>query len=210
MDFTTLSGRVMVEAMNCPTSLADQSLRAAVTEFCRRTKRWIKCTDPIMTVAGIHTYTVIPPDGALVHALVRATVDGAAVDLLPSEFLDAADPRWREGEGPSVTRIVAESTRAIRVQPVPTTGGERVELFAAVVPDRTSTEVDDEIGEKYDEAFVYGALYRILNMRTAPWYDPAEAEKKRRYFEREVSDAMTERVRGFATGDARVAMRRVW
>jgi hypothetical protein len=68
--------------------------------------------------------------------------------------------------------------------------------------------VPDEVGERYRDAFIYGALYRLLNMRVQPWYDPAEAEKKRRYFEREISDAKNEV--GFTDNDVMVKMRRVW
>ncbi len=208
MDLTTLAGDVMVEAPNCPTFLAEAKLREAAAEFCRRTRQWRGPLDAIITIANLaeNEYDLAPPSGARVVSLLRCTVDGQNAGLYEEVGLDARNPTWRESTGPTVQGVVALSTLKVAMYPKVTAGGQTIVVTAALTP--TDDTVSDEIGDRYRDAFIYGALYRLLNMRVQPWYDPGEAEKKRRFFEREISDAKNEV--GFTDNDLSVKMRRVW
>lgn len=206
MDVTTLSADVMVEAPNCPTFLAESKLREAAVEFFRRTRQWRADLDAVITIAGATSYDLTPPKGSSIVSLLRCAVDGRATDLVEESVLDARWKNWRQVRGSTVQTVVALSTRRIGVYPLVTTGGQIIVVTAALIP--RGAEVPDDIGDRYRDAFVYGALYRLLNMRVQPWYDPGEAEKKRRFFEREISDARNEV--GFTDNDVAVQMRRIW
>jgi len=206
MDVTTLSADVMVEAPNCPTFLAESKLREAAVEFFRRTRQWRADLDAVITIVGAPSYDLTPPKGSSIVSLLRCSVDGQATDLVEENVLDARWKNWRQVRGSTVQTVVALSTRRIGVYPLVTTGGQIIVVTAALIPN--GAEVPDDIGERYRDAFVYGALYRLLNMRVQPWYDPGEAEKKRRFFEREISDARNEI--GFTDNDVVVTQRRIW
>ena len=206
MDLTTLAGDVMVEAPNCPTFLAESKLREAAVEFFRRTRQWQAPLDAIITIANYNEYDLTPPAGARIVSLLRCTVDGQRAGLYEAVALDVRNPAWRDAAGTKAQGVVALSMLKVAVWPKVTVGGQTVVVTAALTP--TGDTVDDDVGERYRDAFIYGALYRLLNMRVQPWYDPAEAEKKRRFFEREISDAKNEI--GFTDNDVAVKMRRVW
>jgi len=206
VDVTTLSADVMVEAPNCPTFLAESKLREAAVEFFRRTRQWRADLDAVITIAGATSYDLTPPKGSSIVSLLRCAVDGRATDLVEENVLDARWKNWRQVRGSTVQTVVALSTRRIGIYPLVTTGGQIIVVTAALIP--SGAEVPDDIGDRYRDAFVYGALYRLLNMRVQPWYDPGEAEKKRRFFEREISDARNEI--GFTDNDVAVQMRRIW
>lgn len=206
MDLTTLAGDVMVEAPNCPTFLAESKLREAAVEFFRRSRQWRTPLDAIITIAGPNEYDLTPPDGARIVSLLRCTIDGQQAELYEQVTLDTRNPDWRTATGAKAIGVVALSTLKVIAYPQPKNGGQTIVVTAALIP--TGDTVPDEVGERYRDAFIYGALYRLLNMRVQPWYDPAEAEKKRRYFEREISDAKNEV--GFTDNDVMVKMRRVW
>ena len=208
MDLTTLAGDVMVEAPNCPTFLAESKLREAAVEFCRRSRQWRGPLDAIITIAGLpqNEYDLIPPQGARIVSLLRCTVDGRKAELYERVTLDTRNPTWRETTGATAQGVVALSTNKVAVYPQVTVGGQTIVVSAALTP--TGDTVPDEIGDRYRDAFIYGALYRLLNMRVQPWYDAVEAEKKRQFFEREIGDAKNEV--GFTDNDVMVKMRRVW
>lgn len=208
MDLTTLAGDVMVEAPNCPKFLAEARLREAAVEFCRRSRQWRGALDPIITIGNLtdNEYDLTPPAESRIVSLLRCTVDGQQARLFEQVTLDTRNPDWRTATGAKATGLVALSTLKVAVYPKVTTGGQTIVVTAALSP--TGDVVPDEVGDRYRDAFIYGALYRLLNMRVQPWYDPAEAEKKRRFFEREISDAKNEV--GFTDNDVMVKMRRVW
>lgn len=168
---------VLSEVHGCSNPLAEQEIRNAVIEFCRRARVWTVVCDPADVIANQGIYDIDLPAGT---ALVQiASVRIAGKELIDPATIDNLD-RTRRGEWDTETGTTRFYTQiddeTFMCTPVPMyeqLDGLLVRLI--VKPSRTSTGFPNWINERYQDGLVAGAKARLMMMQGQPWYNPGQA-----------------------------------
>lgn len=198
MNLDDLIPLVIVEAPAVPDVVAGYQVALSARDLCRFSLAWQ--SDISVTVDGSATYAFVPPDeGELVEPVsgIFATSVGASTSPLTPKAvaqLDRINPGWRTLLG-SPSYYLLPDSETIQFVPNPPLGTATIRV--ALQPSLTRRVLDDRVGERYAEAIVHGALYRLFRMPAREWSDPKHAAYYEELFEREKSDAQVKGVDGF-------------
>ena len=144
-------------APGCPDPLLEKLVRIAAIEFLRRTRAWVEWLDPVMSVQGLTEYDFDLPAGADVTRVVRATVDGAPIDVV--SYRDATYDMARKALADQ--GLVSRDLKTFRMGNS-VASGRLIQVQVALVPSRKSTGIPDDLFEKYRDDIAHGAKAGIL------------------------------------------------
>ena len=187
--YSDLFPYVLTELVGVSTLQAEAQIRGAVIDLCRKAKLWMVEDDPTATMARVRGYDVNVPSGTALVEIKALYLDGVPLEASSDEYessLDIGTPRTYRQVTPD----------EVRLWPSP----DREYLFTMdllVAPSRTSTTFPSWIAERYHDAIVVGAKYRLLSMPAAPWSDIKQALYYRSLFEAEIAAAKTDSARAF-------------
>jgi hypothetical protein len=94
--FDTLIPRVSVSAPGCPNSLILNAIRNTAIRTCERTLYWRHAETPYDLTPAVHEYFYRKPQGADVHAVLEATVNGYPLDRVTMEEAFRRYPSWAD------------------------------------------------------------------------------------------------------------------
>lgn len=202
---------VLPHVSACPIVLVEHELKRAAQVLCEASRIWRLDTPAAAVAADQETASPIMPD-PVEQDLVRVEsvrYDGADLDLLTVEQLDAkAGSGWREHTG-QPTAYTLLSPGEIRFYPVPTDpAASGVEFTVSVKPGEAATGVPDEIRTKYKEVLAAGVKARLMLYKDKPWTDYNLAGVHASAFESGVSKATLDAARAFGRG--RIPSRPRW
>lgn len=160
-------------APDCPDSLIERNIRAAVIEFCEKTGIYQAELEPLTTVANIYEYDLESPSGTVVHKLMTTVHQGNALEPLSPELLDQRIPKWRDVSSSGTPEYVVKQGQAL-VWLVPTPSATVVSstiIRAQLKPTATSAGCDSDIMAEYRDTLINGAVFRLLRTPGQPWTD---------------------------------------
>ena len=67
---------LMPDLPGCPAAAADSALCQSSIAFCGQSLAWQTEHQPVFVMGGIAEYPFSPPEGAAVHAIINAVLDG--------------------------------------------------------------------------------------------------------------------------------------
>jgi hypothetical protein len=179
---------------------ADQELRRAAQEFCRRTKVWKQWLAPI-TLTGAATYAVVLPTDSMVYRFDTATVDGTPVSL----------PSWNELEADPAAftgRATGFTTRdRVSVIPTSTYSSGALALRAVLAPSDQAATFPDDLAAQYRDGIVAGARARLMVMPGRPYTSLDLAAIAAGQFETAIGRAQHEAHKGFSNSVPRMRIR---
>lgn len=197
---------VLLLVPGCLIPVAENAIRNAAIEFCRRTNAWRYDADPIVVVAGVADYDLDVPSGsgaALIRSAEFTTSGGALAMLDPKspDQLDEIMPGWKT-EQSAVVYYTSPSPDVITLAGLPEEAGT-LKLVLALVPTRASTGIDQSIHEQHLDAITHGAAARLMAMPKKPWSDPNMAA----YHAGEFANVITGTKVSAARGNTRAPIR---
>lgn len=171
--FTGFYDYLMPDIPNLGAAVALQAIRESCIEFCERSLVYTYDHPAIDVVAATHTYTITPESGTRTVDLLSVRHNNKALVPATEDELDATYLDWRStGTGiPDyyLSTIDRASVRLVKTPADGFTGGLVVKIAQA--PLSSATTVPDWIFERYRQAIVHGAKYRLFAMKKKPWTD---------------------------------------
>jgi hypothetical protein len=188
----------------CPELLAENAVRNAVIEFCKKSM-WYVGEYTVDLVANYSDYQLSLPPGTELVAVQGAFCDN--IRLKPAgeddlKRLYGFDWRNVSGSPAWYTQLVPDT---LRFTPWPVqndTGG--VKLIAALSPTLDSTLCDGTIYTRWLEGIGYGAKARLMELPQQSFTDAQGALVNRQRFMTAIGEARIERNRGFTRATLRV------
>lgn len=175
--YDDLLQHVLPEVHGCSDPLAEQAIRDAAIEFCRRSRIWVVACDPADVTALEGAYDIdLPADSSLIQI---ASVRIAGQDLIDAASTDKLDEQCRHdwdtktGYPRYYTQIDDESFLCTPIPDFTKPDGLLVRLI--VKPSQSSTGYPNWINERYQEYIVAGAKARLMKKQGQPWYNPGQA-----------------------------------
>jgi hypothetical protein len=190
---------VMPYVPNCPEIVAVSAIRDAAIEFCRKSLWLIYEHDPINTVANQSAYELSLPTDTEMAAIWTASLD--TIQLAPVGEVDASTLSGTTGIPMYITQI---DTFNVRLVPTPYLDGSVLQMFAGIMPTRTSVTCDDQLSAHWAEQIGYGARARLHDIPGQPFTSPEMAMKYRAMFSNGMGEAKIERNRGLTRATMRV------
>lgn len=162
----------------CPDTLIENSIRAAVIEFCEKSGVYQAELDPVTTVANIYEYDLEAPSGTSVHKIMWAVHDGKDIEPISTNLLEQRLPKWRDKSSAGTPRYYVKQTQStFWLVPTPgVTAASSTVLRVQLKPTHTSTACNDDVMSDYREAIVNGALFRLLRLPSKDWTDYTGAQ----------------------------------
>lgn len=179
-------GDVLVEAQGCTDTIALNAVRKSLVLLCQRAGVW---RDTYTAKASTPDVYLDAPVGARVASVRRVFCNGLLIEPATPESIDY-DP---QPGNPKVYYRQDDST--LILHPAPAT---KVELRIEVTygPTIDCDEVPDDLGHRYYDLIVKGALMQTLAMAGKPWANPTMAGVYAELFNSGTSGAKIEESRG--------------
>jgi hypothetical protein len=187
---------ILLSVPGCPPPHATQALSSAVREFLDATGIWKVWVAPIDTVADQAVYAfpnhLMDPLEAWARTyaidMLRWVPTGRELEFRTAQQLQAADREWRTRTAPvpaAWTHEIDDGTGAFGVRLYPTPSEIVVDALEArlvmsthtysgigmTAADLLAVVLPDEIFHRYRDAFMYGALARLLLIPKRDWTD---------------------------------------
>lgn len=176
--YSALTPRVAIHVKQCPNVVIERALADTGVEFCESSLAWRVFPTNISTISGDYTYSVsgLPTDSELSH-IIYAHNGNNPLEILTVEQIAYQYPGWPDTTAdalsePRVLTLVSPLT--ISTVPVPD-GVYTISLFVAIKPTRTAIGVEDTIVNEWLDAFVFGAVHKLLMQAGMPWADDKTA-----------------------------------
>lgn len=182
----------------CPTAMADHALKRAVREWCDRTLCWRDWLADVTTLADENNYDFEVQATQEVVQVLRATLDGAEVDVLSPDNLPT---NWRTADWCDRAAIVTTDGVSFTLVPMPS-AGQTVAVEVALRPSDTATTVEDFIHARYCAQIAKGAAARLHAMPGKPYTYPASTARAE--FESDIARVASEVAHAFSRTPLRV------
>lgn len=179
-------GDVLVEAQGCTDTIALNAVRKSLVLLCQRASVW---RDSYTTKASSPDVYLDAPTGARVATVQRVLCDGR---LLAPALPDSIEYDPQKGR-PEMYYRQDDSTLILHPAP-----DAKVELRIDVTygPTIDCDEVPDDLGNRYFDLIVKGALMQTLAMAGKPWANPTMAGVYAQFFDSGTDGAKIEESRG--------------
>lgn len=178
MTYDDLINDIVPDCPGVPVPVAIRAIREAVRQFCRKSSVYRqKLTAADLTYAdGVYTIA-IPANTQIISVVSPLVIDGtdnanpSKAFGASSEWLDINRHGWRSAETCDwAEHFVMLSTNTFAL--VPDSGSDRSDDMAVtliLMPDRTTTTLDDDLGERWFDELTAGAKYLLMVMPEKPW-----------------------------------------
>lgn len=176
-----------------PDFTVENAIRRAAIQFCEQSLAYRARMTPINYTAK-NKITLPPYDEAIVFRIINARVGTNRLKIVTVADLDDINPNWESDVGSAATHIALINPTQAYLTPK---GNGPLYLTVALKPSTAATEIEDFVYEEWSEAFMHGALSRLLQMPEKPWTNRPSAEYHEIEFRRLVQEARVRADKGF-------------
>jgi hypothetical protein len=181
---------ILPDVPGCPLAMADLALRQSAISFCEQSLAW-KYEHPLISVvSSIAQYAFVLPDGAAVHALTYAALDGKE---LVSAMPEAEREILRNSSG-TPAYVLAGGT-FLKLVPKPD-GPGALSVSVVLKPSPSAAGIDDSVFDEYRQAVAHGALARLMLSPRKPYTNAQLAPYHAQQFAIQSADAGTRAAKG--------------
>lgn len=194
--YSDLFPSVLTELPGVSTLQAEEKIRAAVIDLCRKAKIWTHEDDPTATMAQARSYDINTPSGSALVEIRALHLNGKPLGATTED-----DSNYRTEYG-TPEFYFQVSPEFVALWPVP----DAEYLFTmdlTLAPSRTSTTFPSWIAERYHDAIVAGAKSRLMGMPGQPWSNIQLAVHYAGLFNNEVAEAKSDTARSFVRAPMR-------
>lgn len=185
---------VISEVDGVPYKMAINEIRNSAIQLCEKSEIWRKNLDPLDIAVGEGEYLLDIPSDAEVITLRWATHNGVTItptseDELDTDWNNTRSENWRVKTG-DPTGIFMLDPYTARVVPLPVTAlASGLLVGVSLKPAEDSYEGPQLLYTHWKEAIAYGAKWKLLSMKTRPWFDSNSASSDRTMFFRKIGEA---------------------
>lgn len=177
---------VMPDLPGCTVEIAENAIRSAAIEFCRRTCIYVYDGDAFVTVAGQSEYDIDLPSQAEPVMAVNVWRDG--VRMPPRSLVNQSDNvDVTQLDGPPV-EYSTRDWETILLIPTPDTADYTITYKVALMPSRTSTGVPDFLLDRHFDAIASGAKARLMLSPNKPYSSKEFGDYHKKEFESAILD----------------------
>lgn len=176
---------VLPHVAGCPEPIAEQAVRNAVIDLCKRGLVWKYDLDPIATQANWPTYEIDLPSGSQVIKPSRVAFEGDVIDPYSRARLDSEHSGWSTRSGNTFGYFFNSAYSELTLAEAPgASDASGLEIAMFLAPTRAATEVEDFFYDRLLEEVAFGARARLMMTKGATWYDPKLGDWNRMQFDR--------------------------
>lgn len=209
MLFSTLANDIVGEFPNCPVFTIERTIREAATEFFERSMTWIVQQDAATLPKGVETYDLDLPTNTRLVVVGSVKYGSKELTGMHRDDMDRTPTDWTKVTGSPMVYLYNDEA-SIRLYPIPdATSTDQMNVRFAVTPTRDATEMPDILGERYYEAILYGARFRLAKMPGNPWTNPGNATMNQQLFEQKIRTAKADAFFEFGRPNRHIRMVRV-
>jgi hypothetical protein len=214
MDYSALVNDVVMDCPGLPVPVAIRAIREAARRFCEESTAYRKKLTPatdLSYAAGVYTIA-IPANTQLISVIspivfqgsytvdsIEYALDAISLQAASPEWLDMNRPGWRtDTDTDSVEYFCLQSTNTFVL--TPDSGTDRkanLTVSLILMPDRTTTTLDDEFGNRWFDDLTAGAKSLLMIMPNVKWSNPQLAEYYRLKFDSGIDKARRYAETGF-------------
>lgn len=183
-DLTEFSPEILPSIPVAPVPTIRLAVLGAAIEFCEQTLLWTYALARINVAAEIQDYTLTIPAEQYGRIIsiddVKFKENGAdddqfrSLDVISENQEDLHNyGSWKYAEGESPSKYWADiQNKQIHLLPIPqTASAEGLLVRVNLKPVLNATTVPDFLYNDYRETIGYGALGRLFQLKTMPWFD---------------------------------------
>ena len=195
---------LMPDLPGCPAAAADSALRQSSIAFCEQSLAWQTEHLPVFVMGGIAEYAYSPPEGAAVHAIIHAVLDGEEIESFACEKNITIKNLRRQTGKP---RYVLGGPFSLTLVPAPDSNGV-LTITVALKPSALSTGIDDALFHEYREAIIHGSMARLMLSPKKPYTNIQLAAYHQQQFIIKTAAAGMRVARGYARAPLQTAILR--
>lgn len=170
---------VQIEAPGCPIPVVRSAALLTLRDFLRETRAWRTTLTPVEWANPLVLTLPAGSELSITHKvydrLQRCEIDFFTAEQLRGE----TDVTWRE-PGPNPIVWTLEDGKAPVLYPAPAgtaVTADRLDVTVVLnaARDAATAAIPDWLWEKYEEAFIFGTLARVLRIPGRDWTNPQQA-----------------------------------
>lgn len=161
---------VMYQVSGLPAEVAAHTLRLSAIELAKHTGL-LERTIHMNSQQGVEFYELNVGQDVVISSVRQVTVNGCCYEPY-RELCDCLPNR----------HFYYDKQRGLMIDPAGDDRAKGIEVIAKVVPDQDACELDRCLYDVHAEVVSDGAMARIMNIPTAPWYEPNSARTFARAF----------------------------
>lgn len=188
IELLDLSQSLQMKAPDAALPYLVRELRAALIEFCEKSKAYIHRLEPMVVIKNKYEYDLCVPQQTKVAAPLYFSYDSTPLTPTSDTLLNQDMPDWQTKAG-TPTRFFVEKDKLFLARVPAATVAQAVTGKVALKPTRTAAVVDEDFYEENEQAVLDGALARIFGTVGKPWSDPGLAQLHRSLFLDAIEDA---------------------
>ena len=171
MILTTFTTEVLEDVPHSPKPLIEKHILRAAQDFCQRTRIWEVALEDVSIVADTTEYTLTVPAQTDSGTNTLTNILLGVAELKDENDLPYTDFDYTDG---GITlRHTPQSSRTLSAR-------------GNLKPGFDATYLLDVLYNIHFDGIVAGAKYRLQRMKDKEWSDPAEAERSKTIYEREI------------------------
>lgn len=199
MQYNDLLNDVILDAPGAPVPVALRAIREAVRLFCKESMAYRMALPVTSLTYSSGIYTIKTPAGAQIESVISPMMFISHKDIQGAspEWLDMNVSGWRTDTADHAKFFSMKSNNTFVL--TPDNGVDRsayLQLSLVLMPDRTSTTIDDDFGNRWFDGLVAGTKYLLLITPNTEWFNPELAK----YYKSKFDDYVIEAKRYVRTG----------
>lgn len=169
---------VAAELQGVPAPVIDQYARLVGIDFCEATQLNVVDLDPIDVVANTALYDLYAPSGdTTVSQVILAWYNNAPLKYIPVSQLRRTGTYWPNDTASAPAGYTQMDPTSVTLYPNPTTAlAAGLNLMVSLKPSRTSSTLEDWIGDKYYFDIANGIKAKVMAMPGQVWTSKEGAE----------------------------------
>lgn len=210
--YSDFAASILPAVPGVPPPLVNTAVRQAAITFCRESGAWLETLVAIDSVALTDTYTLTSANAnGVVRTVHTVHYDDVPLGMQMWEALRSEHPDHPDTANPSTPYKWAMKSRdVLSLFPVPetaVTGG--IVVRCTVIPSMTSTGLDTDVAEDYEEFIIHGALNRLLIMPGKQWTEMKIGDYHGQTFRNGINVAKARMNKGFTNASLQVEYPRI-
>lgn len=173
--FDDLVPRLAIFAGRVPDPYLEAAIADSLRSLCRDTLCWAFTHSAIPVAAGENPIDLyeLPADSTVIQ-VVWAHFDAQRLRLGSTDQWVRQSATWLTDLGTPGFIQTGETPNTVRLYPTPQSIGELV-VGLALQPSFSATSIDETLWNRYSEAVIDGACYRVFQLPGKAWSDPQSA-----------------------------------
>lgn len=181
--------RLFAEMPRLSSFMAEDAVRDAVIEFCRKTRVLKQDHADIDSVANQASYSWAPGANLKVVRAEEIWYDARKLTAATAEDVSQiyGEKDWRDERGTPLYYL-QEALESFILVPCPDSGiTGAIKAKVSVRPSETAVSIDDALYDKYFEEILHGAKSRLFALSAQNWFNPDKAKYHRAEFDAAIS-----------------------